>query len=946
MSNKFYIKKIKIKYLYTFILLITSQKSFSQLYSAFQNPPGVKFEQINTSHFQIIYPTPLASEAQRMANVLDSLVVDVSKSLGHLPKPISIILQSQGVVSNGFVQMAPRKSEFYTIPAQEFDAQDWLNSLAVHELRHVVQFDKLAPKLNAPFFEELKLALFGINLPPWFFEGDAVGIETILTQSGRGRQPSFELVLRTNELSGNHYSYSKNYFGSFKSYTPGYYPLGYFMTTKIRRDFGPLILNQVLERIKHLPIRPFNFSSSLKKYSGIGTHELYRQTTKEMASLWTNQSDQLKAIKYHTENEIHKIPTSYLLPFATEDGGIVCIKSSLSKTPAIVIIKNKIEKNLLNIGYQTEPNLNYAANQVVWDEYRADYRYQQRSYNVICSYQIQTKTFKQLTHKSRLFSPSLSPDGKRIVAVKVSTENDFNLVEIDSESGKELKSYPNQANYTLQTPSFNARGDQIIVTAVNNLGKTLLLYHCNDSSFEQLLPQERQLISRPSFFGNQIIYKAHYNGIDNIYGLDLSSKKINQITKVAFGAYNPSVDQTKSLLLFNDYQPNGQNIVSLDLSAFNTNEETEIQNSFVNYFKPLIAQENRQDVFKSIANNVYESKAYKDMAHLFYFHSLRLKSESNANFSNEYNTGFDLVSDNMLNTLTTTLGYRYNNALNKNEYQASFTYQKYYPLIAVNYENRTRLSYSQILNGAKIPFQWRENYASLSVKIPFFSNWRNKNLNTYVQSETYFIKRYQLTLKPTGFRTAIHFPISYQFYVGLNSQTSLRDLAPKWGQNLKLSFDHTPFDYGISGTNFAAKTVFYFPGLFLNHSFQASLNAQKNSGVFSFNVDIPRASGYNYFENNSNPKNTMLLNYRFPMFYPDLEIGPLAYIKRIKAGFFSDFEDIGKGGALKSYGAELRADMNLLRYYLPNFDLGGKIIILNQNNSKNAIFEASLNFSY
>jgi hypothetical protein len=937
---------ILIRCLYTFILLFTSVNAFSQLFSGSQNPPGVKFSQINSPQFQIIYPTPLTKEAQRMANVLDSLVTCVSKSLGHLPQPISIILQTQGVVANGFVQMAPRRSEFYTIPSQEFDTQDWLNSLAVHELRHVVQFDKLAPKLKAPFFEELKMALFGVNLPAWFFEGDAVGIETILTQSGRGRQPIFEMTLRSNELSGNHFSYSKNYLGSYKSLTPGYYSLGYFMTTKIRRDFGPLILDRTLERIKRFPIRPYNFSSSLKKYTGIGTKELYRQTIKEIDSLWANQLQKINPINYQPENKIQKEPASYLFPYATADGGIVCLKNTLSETPTIVYLKNKSEKKLIRIGSQTEPNLNYATNKLVWDEYRADYRFQQRSYNVICTFDIETKKFKQLTQKSRLFSPSLSPDGKRIIAVKVSTENIFNLVEIDGSTGEELISYPNPANFTLQTPSFDHNGKQIVVTAVNNLGKTLLLYSCEDLSFKQLLPQERQLISRPIFFEQDIIYKAHYNGIDNIYGLDLLTKKIHQITKANYGAFNPSVDKDKGLLFFNDYHSNGQHIASLNISSYKATFDTSYTNTFVNYFEPLKAQENTSDIFNSTAKNHYPSKPYKEANQLFYFHSLRLISESNTNFSNEYNTGFNILSDNKLNTLSTTLGYRFNNALNKNEYKATFVYQKFYPQIALNYENRVRLSYKEISNGQSVPFQWRENYTSISVKLPYFTNWLNKNFNAYFKSETYFINRYQLNLRPTGFISNLRFPFNHQFFIGLNSQTSKRDLAPKWGQNLDINFDHTPFEQRIVGTNFTLKTAFYFPGLFKNHSLQVSLNTQNNSGAFRFNTDIPRANGYAYFTSANHLKNTFLLDYRFPIFYPDLELGPIAYIKRIKGGFFTDFENLNEGGGMKSFGAELRADLNLLRYYLPNFDLGGKIIILNQNNTKKPIFEFSLNFSY
>ncbi|MDA9555729.1 hypothetical protein N9R54_05780, partial [Pelobium sp.] len=117
-------------------------------------------------------------------------------------------------------------------------------------------------------------------------------------------------------------------------------------------------------------------------------------------------------------------------------------------------------------------------------------------------------------------------------------------------------------------------------------------------------------------------------------------------------------------------------------------------------------------------------------------------------------------------------------------------------------------------------------------------------------------------------------------------------------------------------------------------------------GVYAFNNDITRASGYANLTPVQKLYNTLLLDYRFPILYPDLELGPLAYIKRIRGGFFTDFENIGKGNGLRSYGAELRADMNLLRFYLPNFDLGGKIIIPNESSTKTPIFELGLNFSY
>ncbi len=932
--------------LLSFILIITSLSVFSQLIDGGQNPPSVKFRQINTVNFQIIYPTLFENEAQRMANTLEAIIAQVSKTLGHPPKPISIILQNQGVISNGFVTMAPRHSEFYTMPGQEFDTQDWLNSLAVHELRHVVQFDKLAPKLSAPLFEELKLAIFGINLPSWFFEGDAVGIETALTHAGRGRQPAFEMVLRTNELSNKKYSYSKNYLGSYKNFTPGYYPLGYFMTTKIRRDNGAFILDKVLERIKNLPIRPYNFSSSLKKFTGIHTKTLYQNTMTEMDSLWKNQSTKLTFKNYEILNLVdNKNPSNYLLPYLTKDNEIICLKTSMSEPAKIIAIdKDKNEKTILKIGGQTEPNLNYANGVITWDEYRSDSRYDQRNYSVICTYNLASKKFKQLSEKSRMFSPALSPDAKRIVAVNVSLANIFSLVELNAVSGEIIRTHPNPKNYTLQTPAYNADGTEIIVTGVLESGKTLLHYHNN--TVDELLTPQTELIARPTFYGKQVVYKAHYNGIENIYILNPKSKAIHQLTQVPFGANYPSI--TDDELHFSTYASNGYNLASLNLNTVKSNLPKKEPNTFVNYFNPLVAQEKQPNVFEKIDSIKYPSKKYQELHHLFYFHSARLSYTESA-FNNSYDFGINLISNNKLNTAATSVGYVYNNALNKSEYNASFIYQKFYPKLAISYKNRPRLAYAKTdtaQNAVAIPFSWRENYTGLDISIPTYTNWLNKSFYTNFTVSTYYINRYQATLKPTNFNSEIKLPMSYRFISGINSRKSARDLAPQWGQNIELDFEHFPFDNKLSGINLYAKSAFYFPGLFANHSFKASLNFQKSNGLYQYSADIPRANGWANMEGIVNLQNTLLFSYRFPIAYPDWELGPIAYIKRIKGGVFTDFENINAGNGLRGYGFSLNADLNLLRYYLPLFEIGSKIIIPNESNTKKPILEFSFNFNY
>lgn len=941
-----------ISVLLSFIFTTYSDSVRGQVFDNGQNPPGVKWLQINTVNFQIIYPSSLRTEAERMANTLEFIIPKVSVSLGKTPRKISVILQNQGTTSNGFVQLAPRRSEYFTTPSQEFDYQDWLNSLAIHELRHVVQFDKLTGNLKAPFFEELSLAIFGITLPPWFYEGDAVGIETSLTKAGRGRLPSWEMIFRANTLSGLKYSYSKNFLGSVQDLTPGYYQLGYFMTSKLKRDHGPYILDSIMTRISETPYRPYSLSNAIRKYTGITTRALHDSTVSELRYLWQKQYAGEGKISYPAINKRRTdTPTDYLLPVALSKTEILVIKTGKNQ-PSSFFRLDKLgkEKLILKIGYQELPNFSYAAGKIVWDEFRFDKRYQKRSYNVINIYDLSTKSYTQLTHKSRLFAPALSSDGKIIVAVKVSLENRISLVELDAETGKELKSYLNPLNWMMQTPTFNKAGDRLVFAAVNKDGQSLVELNRQDGKLTQLLPFQSQQISRPVYAGNQIIFRAHYNGLDNIYRYDPVSKKTYQLTSASYGAFNPKFDELTQQVFFNNYQIRGH-----DVSAFAYNDTAGrdvslLQNTFINYADILSRQEGAQNVFDSVPRKTFESRPYREINNLFYFHSLSPIAD-NLNITENPTLGLKLLSNNKLNTLDSYMGYQYDTHINKNEYLAGFTYKRFYPIVDLRYINRGRLAYSRkVIAGKTVftPVSWREHLTEIQLSIPFVFNRLNQTYNLGVRSSTSYTSRYHVTNRPDKFNSSLSFPMKYQVYINRNTRRSPRDLAPDWGQNITISYQHFPFESNLQGDLFTIRSLFYTPGLLTNHSFQTSFNYQLNSGSYNLTNDIPLVSGYYNLTPTKEISNTLLLDYRFPLFYPDWEIGPLAYIKRFKGGFFADFENIStdRSNSLRTFGAELRADMNILRFYLPNFELSGKIIFVNQNPAHNPIFETGFSYNF
>ena len=115
-------------------------------------------------------------------------------------KRFPVLVHSSSVLSNGYVSLAPQRMELVSTPPQDSYAQDWISQLSLHEFRHVVQLNKLnqgITRFSGYFSGEAVRGIVSSQIPPWFYEGDAVYNETELSESGRGRLPSFEMPLRT-----------------------------------------------------------------------------------------------------------------------------------------------------------------------------------------------------------------------------------------------------------------------------------------------------------------------------------------------------------------------------------------------------------------------------------------------------------------------------------------------------------------------------------------------------------------------------------------------------------------------------------------------------------------------------------------------------------------------------------------------------------------------------
>ena len=132
-----------VNFIIILTLLFVKSYSYAQYYDIGQDPANTSWNQISTSHFKIIFPKQYEKQAQYLANYIERIYAKSTKTLVSKPKNIPIILHTQSVISNAYTIWAPKRMEFFTIPPQDSYGQEWLQQLAIHEFRHVIQINKI-----------------------------------------------------------------------------------------------------------------------------------------------------------------------------------------------------------------------------------------------------------------------------------------------------------------------------------------------------------------------------------------------------------------------------------------------------------------------------------------------------------------------------------------------------------------------------------------------------------------------------------------------------------------------------------------------------------------------------------------------------------------------------------------------------------------------------------
>jgi hypothetical protein len=995
-----------MKSIFSFILLmLLASVSLAQYFSTGQDPASTKWKQINTAEFRIVFPAEYEVKARYLAALFQDLKNKGGKDLNHTPKKFSVILHTQSATSNGMVAWAPKRIELYATPPQNDDTQSWLDHLATHEYRHIIQIDKLergfTRVLNAFLGQQATALVLGLYLPPWFMEGDAVCSETALSESGRGRSAEFEQELRAQLLEKGAYTYDKAALGSYKDFVPNRYTLGYYLVGKSRVHYGDDLWDMTLKKIGEVPMKVNCFSSGIKlgmlnkreaffqemkkkqdawlqadfsiesidweEVKELNTHKdgklmLYADVMSELQWEWQVQDSKIEKTLAEALIEKKAIFTNYCHPHVDNQDCLLLMKSGLADALSFVKLDAKgNEEDVFTPGFGYGTGFDYKNNKLLWSEYQAHLRWQHADKAVIVSYDIQTGNKKKYKLEKNCFAPVFSADGKKILAVEVDSNGESSLLIIDEASGKHINRITAKDHEFFMTPQW-AKNDQSVVLIVQaNGGKNLIEIDITNEKRKLLYQAGTTNISQPHVSDKYVFFTSSHTGIDNVFAYEWENGQISQLTSSRFGARDPYYQQVENKLYYSDYSSDGYKPIKLDLNSCMWKEQEGKQHEFTlaEQLSDQLGEKLQPDTTKL---DQWQVEPYSRLAHSFNFHSwapLFISPDDGT-----MDIGISASSQNLLNTLFTTVGYKKEEGFDKGQLYLNLSYQRFFPIFNSKLEyGKASFAYfgkreninTEEEDTLPLDTEWRQLEWENSVTLPFnlssgkhstflrpkfsYNIFQFTNYQTRITSPEFNPQSYNLNIADRTFEE-----LEYQLFFSHSIKASQRDLQSPWAQFLQFDYRNSPSKASNAGCIWSGIGQFYFPGFAKHHSLSFYAGYQNRSElntIFGNSIKSPRGVSDLFGLDCS----TMSLDYRLPIAYPDWNLGGLAYIKRVKMGAFVDY-GMEKGefvsdenliqfdNRIASVGLEFTADMHVLRLPVP-LNLGFR---LGYENETSAVF--------
>jgi hypothetical protein len=797
------------------ILLLLATKTTAQTFGGF--PPSTKWKQINTDTARVIYGPGAEWQAQRVAALIHKAAADTPFALGKQLHKINVVLHNRTTLANGYVAWGPFISEFYLVPGSDvfdFGTLPWYENLAVHEYRHVQQYNNFRNGLTKGFYylfgEEGYAFANSITVPDWFFEGDAVHTETALTPQGRGRLANFWSGYNSLWLENRNYSWAKLRNGSLKDYVPDHYRYGYLLTNYGYQKYGDEFWKKVTQDASAFKGLFYPFQRAVKKYSGVD----YNTFRKEAFASYQKKLGNAERSMPHEA----RVSDTYFPQFISDDS-LLYLRSAYNKLPSFYVKDGAGEHWLFRQNISSEQWFSYKRGKIAYTSFSTDPRWTLVDYSDVVVADIKNGSTKRLTRKAKYYTPDFSPSGAKIIAVRINDSLKTELQVLNSEDGTVLQTIKSFDEKYFTNPRFIDEERILVGVRTPDAKMSLQTLDLQSGQWEQLTPSSFHTVGQPSVHGDTAYVTANFFGNDDLFAINLQNKNIYRLSGSFTGTYYPSVSNDSlaySLFTSSGLQLRKTAIKDLPWTPVNP---AAFQNQPFRY--PVALE---QPVITSAGTRKFAEKPYSKSTGLFHFHSWR-PDWADPEFT------FSLLGTNILNTFSNEIYYRYNQNEMSHAVGWATSYGGFFPVLTAGAEYNANRVLKTVVRGLIV--DQAQVYGGYSIPLSFTRGKTYKFLNfgsSYVFSHTKPVGLYKDSLVADNVNYLSH-SISWSQYI----PKAVQHINPRLGYTAAVNYRHR---LGKEASQVLASGQLFLPSVFPNHSLVLSASIQQTDTLNGFFYNV------------------------------------------------------------------------------------------------------------
>ncbi|MDZ4072923.1 MAG: hypothetical protein U1C70_13940 [Sediminibacterium sp.] len=861
-----------------FFLFLTSSL-FAQRFGG--NPISQKWKQIDTDTVRVVFPAGQEQHAVKIASIIHGLQQRNSNSLGSSLRKVSMVLQHRTLISNGYVGLAPFRSELYTTAPQNafnLGAADWLSNLAIHEFRHVQQYSNfnrgLSKLASLILGEEGQAVANATSIPDWFFEGDAVYTETQFTRQGRGSLPKFFSAYQSLHFANKQYSYMKLRNGSLRHFVPDHYDLGYLLVAYGRKKYGNDLWQKVTDDAARFKPLIYPFQGAVKKHTGIPFSTFVDDALNFYRSQWISASSEPTWLTAVEKNNV----INYQFPYLMEDGSVITLYNSYSQIPVFLKLKEDGSSEKIAVrDIAIDPYFSYRDQHILYTAYQPDVRWGNVEYHSLKLLDLNTGTSKTIKTQTRLFSPDLSTDKMKLVAVAMDESGGSTLIRTDLSDAK-FDTILTQKDIVFSYPRFS-KNDQglYVVERMKNGDMGIIWSNFTGQQSREILKPTNRIIGFLHIQGDTLLFSTTHAGRDELWAIIDKPDHPEPYRLASFptGIYQGVINKAGKVIA-STFTADGYRLASFQPLWEKVKNEDALKPLYIDH---SIQQSITGNALKVAGN--YPVTNYKRSFQLLNIHSWRPYYDRP-----EYS--FTLYGQNVLNTFSSELAYTFN----ENERSHRISYDGAYggtylqPVFGASqtWQRSFRLNRDTL-------FQWNlwEAYAGLRLPFNFTGGKQFRNLTLQATLNRSAVR--WTGIAKNIFRDANFNYVDLRLFYAAQIQRAVQHIFPRWGQSFQTRYRQTLGDARawqmlVSGT-------LYLPGLHRNHNLvlTGAIQSRDTLNQFNFSDNFPFSRGYTAI---NLPRMYKLgVNYHFPIAYPDWGFGQLVYFQRLRLNAFYDLS-VGK----------------------------------------------------